>query len=102
MKADLLKCHLKANCLGRKRTVPSPVLERTLHLSGNELRKHVNRLRRQGVPIASSRNGYFYAANAGEIYATIRQLRQMEKGLHAAIEGLEGALEKFGEGGASE
>ena len=101
MKADLLKSYLKANCLGRRRTVPGSTLEHTLNLSGNELRKYVNRLRRQGVPIASSRDGYFYAETAGEVYATIRQLGQMEKGLHAAIVGLEGTLEKFG-GVASE
>ena len=61
------------------------------------LRKLVNRLRRQGVPIASDRQGYFYAATAGEVYTTIRQLQQMVNGLQKAIAGLEGSLEKFGE-----
>ena len=56
----------------------------------------MNRLRRQGVPIASSRDGYFYAVTAGEVYASIRQLRRMECGLEAAIRGLEGALDGFG------
>lgn len=62
-------------------------------------RKLVNRLRRRGVPIASDRRGYFYAATAGEVYATIRQLRQMAGGLEKAIAGLEAALERFGEVG---
>lgn len=57
----------------------------------------VNRLRRRGVPIASDRGGYFYAVTAGEVYTTIRQLRQMAAGLERAIAGLEGALEKFSE-----
>ncbi len=72
-------------------------LERVLNLSGTDLRKLVNRLRRRGVPIASDRSGYFYAVTAGEVYSTIRQLRQMAAGLEKAIAGLEDSLEKFGE-----
>ena len=68
-----------------------------LGLSGTDLRKLVNRLRRRGVPIASDRQGYFYANTAGEVYTTIRQLRQMTDGLEKAITGLELALERFGE-----
>lgn len=101
MNAEGLKNHLKDNYSGRKRTVSGAVLERELHMSGNELRRQVNRLRRQGIPIASSRAGYFYALTAGEVYGTIRQLRQMVQGLEAAVCGLEQALEKFGEGDAS-
>ena len=55
-------------------------------------------LRREGDPIASSGNGYFYAENAAEVYATIRSLKKMRRGLDAAIEGLEMALARFGEG----
>jgi dihydrodipicolinate synthase/N-acetylneuraminate lyase len=69
-------------------------------LSGTELRRLVSRLRRKGVPIASSRTGYWYAATAMEVYTTIRQLRQMADGLEKAIAGLESALEQFGEAGA--
>ena len=138
MCAEMLKEYLKANCMGRKNTVSGASLERTLHLSGNELRRYVNRLRCQGIPIASSRDGKWgphaspakrvawgeearrserafgasrkrgirsprrrYAANAGEVYATIRQLKQMESGLNATIGGLERALEQFGGGDAS-
>ena len=71
--------------------------EAWLDVSGNELRKQVNALRREGVPIASSGEGYFYAENAAEIYATIRSLQKMRQGLDTAIAGLEQALEKFGE-----
>ena len=48
-----------------------------------------------GFPVGSSRTGYFCAITAGEVYSTIRQLRQMAAGLEAAIQGLEGALEDF-------
>ncbi len=99
MREEKLLAYLKESCRGRRRTVKSAELERSLHLSGTDLRKLVNRLRRKGVPIGSSRDGYFYAKTAGEVYATIRQLQVMEQGLRAAIQGLESALDNFGEGG---
>ena len=99
MASEQLKSYLKNNCLGRKNAVKSPELEQALGVSGNELRRLVHRLRKRGVPIASSRDGYFYAVAAGEVYTTIRQLRQMACGLEKAIAGLEGSLDKFGPGG---
>ena len=71
-------------------------LEQALGVSGNELRRQVNRLRRRKVPICSGGEGYFYARNAGEIYATISGLKDMMYGLGQAIDGLEAALESFG------
>ena len=97
MREERLLNYLKGACPGRKYRVSGADLERALGISGTDLRKQVNRLRRQGIPIGSDRQGYFYAATAGEVYATIRQLRQMVAGLEKAIAGLEGALERFGE-----
>ena len=97
MREEQLLSYLKGACPGRKYRVGGAELEKVLHLSGTDLRKLVNRLRRGGVPIASDRNGYFYAVTAGEVYTTIRQLRQMANGLEKAIAGLEDALEKFSE-----
>ena len=95
MKKDELKEHLSRNCRGRGRAVGGERLRSTLRISENELRKAVNRLRREGVPIASDQTGYFYAQTAGEDYATIRNLKKMRSGLDAAITGLEQSLEKF-------
>lgn len=89
--------HLRGSCLGRGRAVKSTELERTLRLSHAAVGQQVNRLRRKGEPVCSGPEGYFYAANAWEIYATIQYLRQIVEGLEAAITGLERALEKFGE-----
>lgn len=99
MKEELLLEYLKTVCPGRGRIQKSAQLERALQISGNELRRLIHRLRKRGVPIASSRDGYFYAVTAGEVYTTIRQLRQMACGLEKAIAGLEGSLDKFGSGG---
>ena len=97
MKYEPLVMHLKSECKGRKNARKSVDLEQSLQISSNELRRRVNRLRREGVPIGSSADGYFYAVTAGEVYATIRQLRAMESSLEAAISGLESSLYNFGE-----
>ena len=89
--------YLCAYCVGRKRVTSSQALEKVLDMSGNELRKQINALRREGIPIASNSEGYFYAENAADIYGTIRSLQKMRRGLDAAITGLEQALEKFGD-----
>ena len=97
MREEQLLSYLKDACPGRRYKVGGAELGRVLRLSGTDLRKLVNRLRRRGVPIASDRSGYFYAVTAGEVYTTIRQLQQMANGLEKAIAGLEASMEKFGE-----
>ena len=99
MREEQLLTYLKGACFGREYRVSGRELEQVLSLSGTDLRKIVNRLRRKGVPIASDRSGYFYARTAGEVYITIRQLRGMVNGLEAAIHGLEHALDGFDGGG---
>nr|WP_326184160.1 hypothetical protein [uncultured Oscillibacter sp.] len=96
MREEKLLAYLKGACSGRRYTIKSAELEQVLGIGGTDLRKLVNRLRRKGVPIGSSRDGYFYARTAGEVYGTIRQLQVMVSGLEAAIQGLERALEDFG------
>lgn len=97
MNKDLLREYLDVNCFGKKQATPSRTLERALDLSGNEIRKQVNTLRREAVPIGSSTEGYFYAETAAEIYTTIRHLEKLRRGLDASIAGLEKAMEKFGD-----
>ena len=92
---ERLLAYLEGACLGRARCMGGKELGRTLNLSGTELRKAVNRLRQKCEPIASDRNGYFYAQTAGEVYATIGNLKKMRAGLDAAIQGLEQALDNF-------
>ena len=94
MTKETISRYLENGCKGHKNVVSSRELERALGISGNELRRKINRLRQEAVPIAADRRGYYYAA---EVYATIRNLEKMRSGLDAAISGLERALEKFGE-----
>lgn len=93
MNEEFLLQYLKDNCPGRKNTRKSIVIERALNISNNEVRRLVNRLRKQRKPIGSNKDGYFYAVTAGEIYDTIQQLENMKKGLEAAIHGLVSALD---------
>ena len=97
MNDEELRDYLKRFCFGREHLIGSRDLVRQKNRRASDLRKKVNRLRRKGIPVGSDRGGYFYAVTAGEVYATIRQLKAMSSGLEAAIRGLEQALEYFGE-----
>lgn len=97
MTDEELMHHLKTCCFGKSKYTSGKNLICKFGIRESDLRKRVNRLRRKAVPIASSREGYFYAANASELYSTIRQLNEMRAGLDAAISGLEQAMEKFSE-----
>lgn len=94
-KKELLLTLLKGAHQGRENLISGAELAQAIHVSGNELRRKINQLRWEGNPIGSTREGYFYAVNAGELYATIRMLKLMVKGLERAIQGLERALERF-------
>nr|WP_325233377.1 hypothetical protein [uncultured Oscillibacter sp.] len=95
MREEKLIAYLKGAFKGRRRTIKSAELERAMEMSGTDLRKLVNKLRRKAVPICSGVDGYFYAKTAGDILRTIRKLKVMIKGLQAAVDGLEAALDKF-------
>ena len=95
MREERLLAYLQGACLGRAYRVSGKELERVMGLSGTDLRKIVNRLRRRGVPIASDQNGYFYAQTSGEVYSTIRYLKKIRTGLDAVIRGLEASMDEF-------
>ena len=97
MASEQLKNYLKDNCYGRKKAATYQELAQTLHISEKELQRQVNRLRKNQIPICGGRDGMFYARNAGELYATIQNLKIMAEGLAEVIASLESALENFGE-----
>ena len=96
MTKETVALYLENGFKGRRNVISSRELERVLGISGNELRRKINQLRQEAVPIAADRRGYYYAETAAEVYATIRSLEKMRSGLDAAISGLERALENFG------
>ena len=95
MEDKYLAEHLRQYHLGEAGAVTSRELEIAFSVRGKEVRDAVNRLRRKGVPIASSSSGYFYAAAEQEVRATIAHMTHRISGIAAAIRGLNQSLEKF-------
>ena len=80
---------------GEANAVTSRELECVFSIKGIEVRQMVNRLRRKGVPIASSGDGYYFAATDQEVRSTIAHLTRRISGIAAAISGLNRSLEQF-------
>ena len=59
MTKETISRYLENGCKGHKNVVSSRELERALGISGNELRRKINRLRQEAVPIAADRWGYY-------------------------------------------
>lgn len=95
MRKEQLCVYLYKNCRGKKKCASAKAIRSDLHMSENELRKHVNRLRRECIPIGSSSNGYYFAETAAEVYDTIKSLRRIRDGIDAAITGLECSMISF-------
>ena len=66
---------------GEVNAVTSRELECSFQMRGSELRREINALRGDGIPICSFEGGYYYAATAEELERTIRQLRSRIKRL---------------------
>ena len=95
MEKERLAEYLEQYHLGEFNAATSRELELTFSIKGIEVRHLVNRLRRDGVPIASSGSGYYYAATEQEVRATIAHLTRRISGIAAAIHGLNRSLERF-------
>ena len=95
MEKETIADHLKRYHPGEQNAVTSRELETTFGIRGKELRDVINTLRRSGVPIGSSGNGYFYAATEQEVRSTIGHMTHRISGIAAAIHGLTMALEQF-------
>ena len=87
--------HLKRYHLGERNAVTGRELEAAFRVKSIEIRNMVNTLRHEGVPIASSGSGYFYAATAQEVRHTIAHMTHRITGISAAIRGLNQSLEEF-------
>jgi len=87
--------YLRQYHFGEGGAVTSRELEVAFSIRGKEVRDTVNRLRRKGVPIASSASGYFYAATEREVRATIAHMTHRISDIAAAIRGLNQSLEDF-------
>lgn len=80
---------------GEANAVTSRELECTFQMRGSELRREINALRGDGIPICSFEGGYYYAATVEELERTIRQLRSRIKKIAFAERGLSSALPDY-------
>ena len=87
--------HLERHHTGEAHAVTSRELERKFQVSGPALRKAVNRLRADGVPICSFDGGYYYAETFEELDHTICQLLSRVRNILRAVRGLRKACRKF-------
>lgn len=69
--------YLKKYHTGRDKAVYSRELQRLFSLDGRNLRRKISSLRRDGFPICSDENGYYYAENQREINATVCRLNML-------------------------
>lgn len=79
--------YLKRRHAGQEKAVPSRALEARFCVSGATNRRAVRALRRQGEPVCSDRLGYYYAANAPELW---RVISGMEGSLAASAQVVRG------------
>jgi biotin operon repressor len=68
--------------------VKSYQLEQLLGISGKEVRRSINTLRRLSYGVCSSQKGYYYSTNEHDIENTIHNLSCRVVGINAAMEGL--------------
>lgn len=64
----------KVKLYTKENPIYSAVLEKEFNISGAELRKIIREFRREGKPIANSKDGYFFAQSYEEFKPTIKDL----------------------------
>lgn len=87
-KNTALCVYLKKYHTGKEKAVPSTELEQLFSLNGRNLRRKINRLRQDGVPICSDRSGYYFASNQEEVNATVFRLTGLVTKISNARTGL--------------
>ena len=73
---ELIRDYLKKSHMGRNKAVHSYVIEGLLNIDGRTVRKHISKLRQEGVPICSCSDGYYYAEKQNEINETVAWLNE--------------------------
>ena len=86
---EQLLAYLRDNCLGREYAILGRELAGKVGISLSRLQELVNRLRREGYPIGSSREGYFLIRTFGEAQMTFEQMDRMIRSLEAAKRGVQ-------------
>lgn len=91
MECDAIGTYLKRNHNTRNKAALSKQLEAAFSCKGTEIRRCINMLRSNGIPICSCVDGYFYSDNTADISSTVNQLHSRIN----KIEQAKGGLEKY-------
>lgn len=78
---------------GKINAIKSKELEHMTGIDSSNIRKSINDLRSNGVPICSSQRGYYIAESNKEILSTISQLNHRIYMMIRAKEGMRKAVE---------
>ena len=95
MEKERLAEYLEQYHMGALNAATSRELECAFRMRGSELRREINALRGDGIPICSFDGGYYYAATEEELRRTIRQLRSRIKKIAFAERGLPRTLPDY-------
>ncbi len=71
--------YLHQNHKGRKNAIHSRQLEQIFSIDGRNLQRKICSLRKDGYPICSDDNGYYYAEKQEEINDTIQRLNSLAR-----------------------
>lgn len=80
--------YLKEHHTGSSKSIHSRELQQLFQIGGRNLRRKINRLRQDGVPICSDNTGYFYAENQNELRDTVFRLNELSTKICRAKDGL--------------
>lgn len=80
--------YLKEHHTGSSKSIHSRELQRMFQIDGRNLRRKINRLRQEGVPICSDNTGYFYAETEKEVRDTVFRLNELSTKICKAKDGL--------------
>ena len=80
--------YLKEYHTGSSKSIHSRELQRLFQIDGRNLRRKINRLRQDGVPICSDNTGYYYAETQNEIRDTVFRLNELSTKICRAKDGL--------------
>ena len=92
---DLLLTYLRTYCRGKAGRISGAKLSKIMGISNSALQGRIQRLRRQGNPIASDAYGYYYAETPGEVFTTISRHQKLIRALEADICGLVASMDMF-------
>lgn len=86
IQTDLFFAKLKL--ASKEYPVYSAKLESELNISGVQVRDMIRELRRSGVPVANSKQGYFIAESYEDIIETITDLESRCNSMHETVTAL--------------